>query len=30
LRIASVGVGGADQIHRNVGIDENQGCGPVP
>ena len=30
LRVAPVGMGGADEIHRNIGIDKNHGCGPVP
>ncbi len=30
LCVASMGVRGTDEIHRNVGIDEDHGCGPVP
>ena len=30
LCIAPMRVRSTDEIHRNVGIDENHGCGPVP
>lgn len=30
LRIALVGVRRTNQIHGNIGVDQNHGCGPLP